>query len=90
MGHPSPCQDDRVDHDDHVEIMAKQVQIGEALLTELFEQEDRGETPDWERLRGLPGKRKIKVNFKLPMPHPRPPLLPTSSSQSESLSPPFF
>ncbi|KAL4520398.1 hypothetical protein Ndes2526A_g04968 [Nannochloris sp. 'desiccata'] len=60
MPHPGPSQSQvrtAIGNCDHVETMAKRVQIGEDLLTSCFEQEDRGETPDWELVRGLPGIR---------------------------------
>jgi hypothetical protein len=58
------CEDDRTSGEncDRIETMAKQVQVGENLLTACFEQEDRGETPDWEQVRGLPGINQIKVS----------------------------
>jgi hypothetical protein len=56
---PSQSQDDRVqkgDLDQVEKAMETQVQLGESLLTSCFEQEDRGEIPDWEQVRGLPGR----------------------------------
>ena len=35
--------------------MEERVQQAESLLTELFMEQDREETPDWERVRGYPG-----------------------------------
>ena len=54
---------------DQIKNMAKQVQIGENLLTECFNQEDRGETPDWEQLRGLPGIQIISIQITFHRPH---------------------
>jgi len=76
MPHPGSSQsqeDDRTANGggrsdcDHVEMMAKRVQIGEDLMTVCFEQEDRGDTPDWELLRGLPGRcSSILIKFSCP------------------------
>jgi hypothetical protein len=69
---PSQLQDDRTANGncDHVDTMAKRVQIGEDLLTACFEQEDRGETPDWELLRGLPGRCRPHFEYFLETPSP--------------------
>lgn len=69
MPHPGPSQSQvrtAIGNCDHVETMAKRVQIGEDLLTSCFEQEDRGETPDWELVRGLPGRRRSYLNILIP------------------------